>query len=174
MRLKRQLKAFVALPFMVVVIIPLIISWIAGLFLPPEYHYLPGWPLLTYLGVLCFLCGAALSAAAVTLFARLGRGTLAPWDPPRHLVVAGPYKLTRNPMITGVFGMLLGEALYFSSWPLLAWFVIFVIDNALWVPLWEEPGLVKRFGQDYLVYKNNVPRWLPRLSPWQPPWDQGQ
>lgn len=171
MQLNKQLKAFAALPFMVVVVIPVIITYAAGSILPAEYRQLPGRAVTPYLGILVFVFGAALSAATVILFARIGRGTLAPWDSPRHLVVAGPYKLTRNPMITGVFGMLLGETLFFGSLPLLLWFALFAGINAFWIPLWEEPDLIRRFEDDYLLYKKHVPRWLPRFTPWQPPWE---
>lgn len=174
MQLKNQLKAFAALPFLVVVVIPAIILYLASSIAPAAYRHLPGQTITPYLGILFFALGAALSASTVILFARIGRGTLAPWDSPRHLVVAGPYKLTRNPMISGVCGMLLGEALFFNSLPLLGWFALFAAANALWIPLREEPGLVARFGGDYLLYKKHVPRWLPRLEPWQPPWQGGK
>ena len=173
MQLIKHVKAFIALPFMVVLVIPLIITCAADFILPAEYLLLPGRAVTPYLGVLFFALGAALSASTVILFSRIGRGTLAPWDSPRHLVVAGPYKLTRNPMISGVFGMLLGEAFFFSSLPLLGWLVLFAAINAFWIPLWEEPNLIRRFGEDYLLYKKHVPRWLPRLSPWRPPWEGG-
>jgi protein-S-isoprenylcysteine O-methyltransferase Ste14 len=97
------------------------------------------------------------------LFARVGEGTLAPWDPTRKLVVRGPYRHVRNPMITGVLAILLGEAALFGSWPLLVWAFGFFALNAIYMPLVEEPGLVRRFGDDYVRYRRNVPRWLPRL-----------
>jgi len=74
-------------------------------------------------------------------------------------------------MIAGVFFVLLGEAVMAASLPLLGWFAVFVVINAVYIPLAEEPGLVKRFGGDYLTYTQNVPRWIPRLRGWptQPP-----
>jgi protein-S-isoprenylcysteine O-methyltransferase Ste14 len=66
-------------------------------------------------------------------------------------------------MISGVMSILLGEAVLAASLPLFIWFVIFVIVNAIYIPLAEEPGLAKRFGDDYLDYKRNVPRWIPRM-----------
>jgi protein-S-isoprenylcysteine O-methyltransferase Ste14 len=71
-------------------------------------------------------------------------------------------------MITGVFFILLGEAVLAASLPLLGWFAVFVVVNAAYIPLFEEPGLVRRFGDDYLAYQQNVPRWIPRLRPWEP------
>jgi protein-S-isoprenylcysteine O-methyltransferase Ste14 len=102
----------------------------------------------------------------ITLFASVGRGTLAPWDPTRRLVVRGPYRHVRNPMISGVLSILLGEAALLGSFPLLAWFGVFFAANAIYMPLVEEPGLERRFGDDYRTYKRNVPRWVPRRKPW--------
>jgi Phospholipid methyltransferase len=85
----------------------------------------------------------------------------------------GVYRHVRNPMISGVLFVLLGEAAVAASSPLASWFLLFVIINAVYIPLSEEPGLAKRFGDDYLTYKQNVPRWVPRLRPWRsdPPCD---
>jgi protein-S-isoprenylcysteine O-methyltransferase Ste14 len=71
-------------------------------------------------------------------------------------------------MITGVFCILAGESAIFGSWRLLVWFFIFVLVNLIYMPLSEEPGLEKRFGEEYLLYKKHVPRWIPRLKPWKP------
>ena len=100
-------------------------------------------------------------------FFRIGNGTLAPWDPPKKLVVAGAYKYVRNPMISGVLMIVLGEALIFASIELFILFVLFFIVNHVYFVYSEEPGLVKRFGDDYILYKKNVPRWIPRLKPWK-------
>jgi protein-S-isoprenylcysteine O-methyltransferase Ste14 len=106
--------------------------------------------------------------ATIRLFVTVGKGTLAPWDPTQRLVVRGVYRHVRNPMISGMFFILLGEAVLAVSLPLLVWFAVFVVVNALYIPLAEEPGLVKQFDDDYLAYKQNVPRWVPRLKPWAP------
>lgn len=100
-------------------------------------------------------------------FFRIGKGTLAPWDPPKKLVVAGAYRYVRNPMISGVLMIVLGEALIFASIELFILFVLFFIVNHVYFVYSEEPGLVKRFGDDYILYKKNVPRWIPRLKPWK-------
>ena len=70
-------------------------------------------------------------------------------------------------MISGVFFILLGEAALAASLPLLGWLIIFVVANLVYIPLAEEPGLVERFGDDYLAYRRNVPRWIPRVRPWE-------
>jgi len=105
--------------------------------------------------------------ATIRLFVTVGQGTLAPWNPTQRLVIRGVYRHVRSPMIAGVFFVLLGEAVLAVSLALLGWFVAFVVLNAVYIPLAEEPGLMKRFGEDYPAYKQNVPRWVPRLTPWE-------
>jgi protein-S-isoprenylcysteine O-methyltransferase Ste14 len=115
--------------------------------------------------VLLAAVGLSLMGATIGLFVRVGRGTLAPWSPTRRLVVQGPYRWVRNPMISGVLFVLLGETLLFRSPALLAWWAFFFLGNAIYLPLSEEPGLEARFGEDYRRYKRQVPRWIPRLTP---------
>ena len=110
--------------------------------------------------------GLGLMAWTMSLFVRVGEGTHAPWEPTRNLVAVGPYRHLRNPMISGVIAVLLGEALLFGSLPVLGWAVIFAAANAGYIPLVEEPGLEQRFGEDFRRYKANVPPWLPRITPW--------
>jgi protein-S-isoprenylcysteine O-methyltransferase Ste14 len=109
----------------------------------------------------------------VILFVKVGRGTLTPWIPPQHLVVVGPYRHVRNPMISGVLLILSAETLFLGLQPLLIWFGLFLLINAIYIPLLEEPGLQKRFGEEYVRFKRNVSRWIPRPTPWhdafQPP-----
>jgi protein-S-isoprenylcysteine O-methyltransferase Ste14 len=113
-------------------------------------------------GILLIGLGLVLMVNTVALFAGLGRGTLAPWDPTRKLVVRGVYRYVRNPMISGVFCVLLGEAVALKSIYLLGWFTAFVMLNLIYIPLVEEPRLERRFGADYVQYKRDVPRWIPR------------
>jgi protein-S-isoprenylcysteine O-methyltransferase Ste14 len=117
-------------------------------------------------GTVLFLGGFALFAWCVALFGRVGRGTLAPWDPTRRLVAVGPYRHVRNPMISGVAMMLAGEALLWRSGLLALWACAFVLINHAYFRLSEEPGLERRFGDGYRAYRANVPRWIPRLRPW--------
>jgi protein-S-isoprenylcysteine O-methyltransferase Ste14 len=103
----------------------------------------------------------------VRLLARIGKGTLAPWDPTTHLVVEGPYAHVRNPMITGVLAALLGEALVFGSTAIAIWAAVFVAVNHVFFLAYEEPAVERRFGDAYRRYKQNVPRWIPRRVPWR-------
>jgi protein-S-isoprenylcysteine O-methyltransferase Ste14 len=107
-----------------------------------------------------------LFVTTVALFGKIGRGTLAPWNPPQHLVVVGPYRHVRNPMISGLLFVLLAEALLFGSLPLLGYFAAVFLLNSIYSPLVEGPGPEKRFGEEYLRYKQRVPRWIPRLTPY--------
>lgn len=155
MTLRRQLLAVAALPLVVAGAVPALLAWRSG-------ATVAAWPLAA-LGAAMIAAGLALVGWTVTLFARVGRGTLAPWDPTARLVVAGPYRHVRNPMITGVVSVLFGGAALLGSLPLLAWAAGVFAVNALYLPLVEEPGLVRRFGEDYERYRAAVPRWLPRL-----------
>jgi len=118
-------------------------------------------------GVVVFVAGFALFAWCVLLFVRVGRGTLAPWDPTRRLVLVGPYRYVRNPMIIGVLIMLAGEAVFLGSRVVALWTLTFFVINNIYFVLLEEPGLERRFGASYIEYKAAVGRWLPAAVPWQ-------
>jgi protein-S-isoprenylcysteine O-methyltransferase Ste14 len=113
--------------------------------------------------------GLALFAASLRHFAIHGLGTLAPWDPPRRLVVRGPYRYVRNPMISGVIFMLCGLALGLRSAPHATWAAGFMAATFLQIPLLEEPQLEARFGSAYRRYRSAVPRFVPRMRPWTDP-----
>jgi protein-S-isoprenylcysteine O-methyltransferase Ste14 len=144
---------------MVTVVIPALILWRTGVSVEP---------LTAILGALLILLGLALVVWTVRLLVMVGRGTLAPWDATTSLVVHGPYRHVRNPMISGVAAILAGEALFFRSWPIAVCLAVFALVNGIYLPLSEEPGLSRRFGQQYERYRANVPRWLPRLRAWSP------
>ena len=156
------MRAAVLLPGVVTIAVPAVILAAGG-----THVGWGAWPVLTVVaGALVIVAGAALWVATVKLFAREGKGTLAPWDPTQKLVVRGPYRYVRNPMITGVLTVLGGEALVFGSPGILVLAAGFFVANLVWFPLVEEPGLRRRFGDDYEHYRANVPRWIPRRTPW--------
>ena len=162
--LLRHLLSIALLPFVVTVLVP---RWL----LAREPSDAPPFALLLagqIAGAVLFAAGFAMFVWCVMLFARIGRGTLAPWDPTRRLVVVGPYRHVRNPMISSVLTMLGGEALFFHSARIGAWMLIFVAINQTYFLLLEEPGLVARFGHEYERYRAAVPRWLPRRRGWTP------
>lgn len=116
------------------------------------------------LGVLLIAAGALLLAACIFEFARSGRGTLSPVDPPRHLVVRGLYRYVRNPMYLSVTTVILGETLLTRSAPLAAyWATWFALVN-LFVIGFEEPTLRRQFGASYEAYTRQVGRWIPRRA----------
>ena len=161
----RHALAVVVLPVMVTIFVPL---WIARRFsvslaFPDSFFGSLG----VAAGLVCLALGVTLFVACLRLFAGEGEGTLAPWDPPRALVVSGPYRWVRNPMISGVIAVLLGEAFLLRSLPHLAWAVFFAALNLVYIPLVEEPGLTRRFGDAYRRYCENVPRVVPRVTPWK-------
>jgi protein-S-isoprenylcysteine O-methyltransferase Ste14 len=162
--LLRHAVAVIVLPVTVTILVP---RWIVV-----QYGVNPTWPAtpaavsLVLAGVAVLGLGLALFSASLFHFFTEGRGTLAPWDPPRRLVVRGPYRYVRNPMISGVIFILAGEALVLRSVPHAWWAALFAGLNAIVIPLTEEPFLEQRFGDDYRLYRQHVRRFVPRWSPW--------
>jgi protein-S-isoprenylcysteine O-methyltransferase Ste14 len=159
----RHLLSVALLPFVVVVIVPRMLLARDALDGVASSDF--AW-MLRLAGAIVFAAGLALFCWCVLLFARVGRGTLAPWDPTRRLVIVGPYRHVRNPMITAVGAMLAGEMLFFHSARIGVWLLLFVAINHTYFLLLEEPGLDARFGEEYERYRLNVPRWLPRRVGW--------
>ena len=162
----RQIVAVAVLLFTVTALVPIWLARrngiVAGIGASPE-------ALLLQAGGLALLAiGGLLFAASLHRFISDGRGTLAPWDPPRQLVVSGPYRHVRNPMISGVIFVLFGEALLLLSWPHAGWALVFLALNAVHIPLIEEPMLAAKFGDSYREYCRHVPRLVPRARPWEP------
>ena len=164
--LLRHLLSVAALPFMVTIVIPVWLARRNGVTVGVAASV----PLLLLqvVGVGVLGIGLVLFASSLRRFATEGEGTLAPWDPPRRLVVRGPYRYVRNPMISGVILILFGEALLILSRAHFMWALTFLAINAVYIPLFEEPQLAGRFGEDYNQYRSNVPRLVPRLRPWEP------
>jgi protein-S-isoprenylcysteine O-methyltransferase Ste14 len=165
----RHLISFLLFPVTMTIVIPALIA------IPAEVR---GPDLGVALAVGLVTVGSLLIAGGVTtliwtvvLFHREGKGTLGLGNvmgEPVHLVVLGPYRHVRNPMISGVLAILLGEAAVAASGWLLLWFAIFLTFQAIAIRFWEEPHLAQRYGSDYLNYRHNVPRWVPRISAWNP------
>ncbi|MDR1947259.1 MAG: isoprenylcysteine carboxylmethyltransferase family protein [Desulfovibrio sp.] len=158
---RRWIIPVLTLPMNALIFIPAIILWLT------QYQWKANHPALLALGCLLLFLGLGLAAWTMRIFHHIGQGTAAPWDPPQRLVVVGPYRHVRNPMLTSVFIMLGAEALLLHSWTIFAFLIAFVLINALYFPLVEEKSLEKRFGEAYQNYRRNVPRWLPRLKPWR-------
>ncbi len=156
-----MLQAILILPFNVLITVPFIILWLCG------YRLIEPALSLSFVGmILSFAFGFFLIVWTMMLFASAGGGSPAPWNPIKKLIITGPYAYVRNPMLSGVFMVLLGESLLFRSWALFYYLLVFIVINAFYFPLSEEKGLIKRFGDEYINYRNNVPRFIPRLRPW--------
>jgi protein-S-isoprenylcysteine O-methyltransferase Ste14 len=145
----RALAAFVALPGTVAFAVPVIIASRAD---RPVGHPATALVVLSVGTLLLLWC--------VREFYVAGRGTLAPWDPPRRLVTTGPYRLSRNPMYLGVLTILAGWCLLWSARALLYYALGTLCVFYLRVRLAEEPWASRRFGAEWEAYRARVPRWL--------------
>ena len=155
----KHIRDIIILPFTVTVVIPYFIYNEKQASIPDNF-------ITKILGIILFIPGLSLFLYTVYLFKTFGKGTLAPWTPTQKLVNLGPYKYCRNPMITGVLFILIGETLFLHSTNLLIWVCTFFLINNVYFILKEEPDLDKRFGDKYKKYKKNVPRWIPRFKPY--------
>jgi protein-S-isoprenylcysteine O-methyltransferase Ste14 len=157
---------------------PALHSQLIALLMPTTMTVLiPYWVLSNYdhssrglqlTGILVFLVGFSLLATTLWQFINIGKGTLAPWNATKHFIATGPYRYCRNPMISGVLFMIIGEGLFFGSKELFIWAATFFVANTTYFILKEEPDLERKFGKEYTSYKQKVNRWLPtsrHLSP---------
>jgi protein-S-isoprenylcysteine O-methyltransferase Ste14 len=158
-------RTIIVLPGTALIFIPSLVLWSfkdskfsAEFVTPYQFSF--------WLGLFIASIGLSLSVWTARLFMKFGEGTPAPWEPPKKLVIRGPYRHVRNPMICGALLMLLAEALLSQSLLLAIWMVIFFTGNAIYFPLIEEKGLEKRFGEEYREYKDHVPRWFPQFRAW--------
>lgn len=146
-RVTRAVLAFVALPGVVAFLVPvMLVSRRAA-----DLH--PG-------GLLPLTMGTGLLLWCVWIFYRQGKGTLAPWDPPRRLVVSGPYRWSRNPMYVAVMLVLAGWALAYRTSALVVYAACIMVAFQLRITLGEEPWLARTHGDDWIRYRDQVPRWL--------------
>src|SRR4051812_8458390 len=123
-------------------------------------------PWVDAVGWVLVLAGAAVLVHAFVAFAWHGRGTPAPAAPTERLVVQGAYRHVRNPMYVAVLAVVLGQVLLFAGWGLFAYLVVIGITMASFVHVYEEPTLRETYGPAYGEFCENVPRWLPRVTPW--------
>ena len=158
--LLKQLLSIIALPVTILLLFPI--------FLMVEFEFRPLWGLESFsaalvsgLGFALIVLGLIQLIYTISIFFSMGKGTIAPWNPTRNLIKTGIYGYTRNPMMIAVFFVLMGESSIAGSVYLVVYSVIFVIVNLFYIPLVEEPKLIKRFGEEYIKYQKEVPRWLP-------------
>lgn len=112
--------------------------------------------------------GACVVANSFVRFAIEGVGTPAPFAPPKHLVVSGLYRHVRNPMYVSIAAAVVGQGLLLGQPKLFGYAALAAVPVVAFVRFYEEPTLTRKFGAEYEEYRKNVPRWLPRLTPWRP------
>ncbi len=144
------LSAFIGLPYLFLRLTPDFLAYDIGAF--------------RWLGLISFLPGLALVVYTGYSFIHHGKGTPAPFDPPKALVVKGPYRIVRNPMYVGAVSILIGESIILQSLPILFYALAMWLLFHLFVIYYEEPNLRKRFGATYEEYCRTVPRWVPKLT----------
>ena len=118
-------------------------------------------------GILLIAAGLPGLINSFARFALQGLGTPAPIAPPQNLVVTGLYRYVRNPMYIAVVAVILGQAILFGDWRLMAYGGLMWLTFHAFVLAYEEPVLAESFGAQYEDFRANVPRWIPRLSPWR-------
>ena len=155
------LKSILILPFNVVFIIPSLILYFS------DYHYKVPDKIFLMMGIFMLITGVILIIWTMLLFNIVGKGTLAPWNPPKNLVVEGPYCYVRNPMSIGILLILFSEYFLLNAIQILFWMVLFFIINNIYFYVFEENQLESNFGEKYRRYKKNVPMWIPRFTPWK-------
>lgn len=119
--------------------------------------------ILAYLAFPLWLVGGAILLWCFWDFTFKGRGTPAPIDPPKELVATGFYRYVRNPMYVGILLILMGHFLWFQARGLIVYTVIVFLSFHLFVTLYEEPTLKRKFGASYEEYLGRVPRWIPKF-----------
>ena len=157
MLLLRSIFFTLLLPGTVTVLIPYWLISSSGTSIPSNYQA------IRYLGIPLIWIGAAGLLWSIWEFFSQGRGTLAPVDPPKHLVIRGLYRFVRNPMYVSVVTILLGEAILFRSPAVVIEAGVFLVLAHIFVALYEEPVLRRQFGATYEMYSQTVGRWLPRF-----------
>ncbi len=165
MKRKEYFKVVLILPGNVLVTIPLLLF----LFTRNSYSYNLVSPhnLLFYIAMFFLALGLFLAIWSVrTFYNKGGDGTPGPWRPVSNLIISGPYRYVRNPMILGVVDLILFESALFTSIILLLWAIVFFAGNIIYFKIIEEKELIKRFGADYENYKKNVPMLFPKFTPY--------
>ena len=152
----RAILSFLALPTLVAGVFPLLIAWIPS---PRVFK--------SHFGAMLIIVGGSILLSSVISFYRRGRGTLAPWDPPKHLVVQDLYCFNRNPMYVGVVMLVFGWALLTGNLWNYTYSVFIPIIFHFRVVLYEEREMERLFGKEWETYRNAVPRWGVRIRPFK-------
>ena len=165
MKRTEYLKIVLILPGNVLITIPLLIFYFTQK--SHSYNFIGPSNFSFYVGIFCFILGLFLSIWSVrTFYNNGGKGTPAPWNPITNFIITGPYRYVRNPMILGVVFLLLSESIFFSSFTLLIWALFFFLGNVIYFKFIEERDLILRFGTEYENYRNEIPMFFPKFTPY--------
>ena len=152
---------FVIAPLMLAGFIP---WWVTQWEFRPAFF---GLNLTRILGGILIIVGVPGLVDSFSRFALEGLGTPAPIAPPQKLVVTGLYRYVRNPIYIAVVAVIVGQALLFGDWRLIWYGALLWLVFHVAVVMYEEPTLKETFGTEYESFRANVPRWIPRLTPWR-------
>ena len=152
---------FVVAPLTLAGVIPF---WVTQWEFRPAFF---GVDLTRILGGLLIIAGVPGVVDSFARFALEGLGTPAPIAPTQKLVVTGLYRYVRNPIYIAVVAVIFGQALLFGEWRLIWYGALLWLFFHVWVVTIEEPTLDQTFGTEYENFRTNVPRWIPRLTPWR-------
>ena len=159
MRSARALRAVTAL-----LVLPGVVAGLCPAFLvAADLHHGSGSPF----GWALIVAGVVLLLWCAGDFFVSGKGTLAPWDPPKRLVIVGLYRLVRNPMYLAVLILLAGWIVVSGSWLVMWYTVVIALGFHLRVVWHEEAWLRRQFGAEWADYSGSVRRWIPRFRPWR-------
>ena len=143
------------------VLVPGVVAVVVPFLLAGRPVFEPRWPIVIALPIA--VLGCAMYTWCVWDFAFFGRGTPAPIDAPRKLVVHGLYRFTRNPMYVAVLAIIMGWAIHLAEASLLIYWIVVAVAFHLFVVFYEEPSLRRAFGREYDDYRAAVGRWIPRF-----------
>ncbi|MFY9641448.1 MAG: isoprenylcysteine carboxylmethyltransferase family protein [Rhodomicrobium sp.] len=153
---------FVAAPCVLAGVIP---WWLTRWEIRPPFF---GLEAFRAIGVVLVLAGLPALTDSFARFVLDGLGTPAPVAPTRKLVLTGLYRYVRNPMYAALLAIIFGQALLFGDRRLAVLGALAWAASHIFVTGFEEPGLARKYGAQYAAYRANVPRWIPRLTPWRP------
>jgi len=145
------------LPFIALIVVPGLIIGFSGF----SFNRVL---ILSVIGGFLIFMGLFLLSYTIMILERQGKGTFAPWKPTKKLVISGPYQYSRNPIITGALTILTGMWLLLWNHYILLWAILFFAGNTIYFKFFEEPGLIKRFGEEYIEYRKKVPMWFPKIK----------
>lgn len=162
--LTKTILTFLLVQGAMVVAVPVVLGWLFPIGLWPD-----GLIWLRWTGLLVLPLGLIPILWAEALFVFVGKGTPLPIEPPKEFVISGPFRFVRNPMYLGLLTLIIGMALLLDRLVVLGYAGVFLAGVTVFLLVFEEPQLRRRFGASYQEFLEHVPRWIPRLRGYHPP-----